>query len=98
MCAEAAECPEAENEYTASDTPCGDDEGGCLEVTACGETIYCENNIEYPAVKFTYLFPVTFFFVLSGLLLGYLHYPGFWKWWVEAKGPLLEPFIELPLV
>ena len=41
MCAEAAECPVGENEYTASDTPCGDEDAGCLEVTACGETIYC---------------------------------------------------------
>jgi hypothetical protein len=41
VCGEAAECPEGENEYTVSDTPCGDDDGGCLEVTACGETIYC---------------------------------------------------------
>jgi len=41
MCAEAAECPVGENEYTASDSPCGDDDAGCLEVTACGVTIYC---------------------------------------------------------
>lgn len=41
MCTEAPECPEGENEYISSDTPCGEGEGGCREVTACGETIYC---------------------------------------------------------
>jgi len=41
VCAEAPECPEAENEYTASDTPCEADDAGCIEVSACGETIYC---------------------------------------------------------
>lgn len=41
VCAEAPECPESENAYTASDTPCGEDDGGCVEATACGETIYC---------------------------------------------------------
>ena len=41
MCAEVPECPVGENEYTSSDRPCEPDEGGCVEVTACGETISC---------------------------------------------------------
>ena len=43
-CTEAPECPERENGYTASETPCGDGEAGCREVTACGETIYCRST------------------------------------------------------